>query len=68
MMLQIVGALQLILAGWASYQMVWIRYSPNPDDRWTENELINWFPPGITYKATFIKVETFSFLLLKNSK
>ncbi|XP_067944914.1 uncharacterized protein [Watersipora subatra] len=42
----IVGVLQLVLAGWAVYEMIWIRYSPNPDERWAENELVNWFPPG----------------------
>jgi len=42
----VIGALQLILGGWAIYKMVWIRYAPDPDDRWYENELEYWFPPG----------------------
>ena len=45
-LLQVIGALQLILAGWAIYKMVWIRYAPDPDERWFDNELEYWFPPG----------------------
>lgn len=39
--------MQLILAGWAIYKTVWMRYAPNPDDRMNENELEYWFPPGM---------------------
>ncbi|KAF6020692.1 hypothetical protein EB796_021000 [Bugula neritina] len=42
----IIGAFQLILGGWAIYKTLWIRYSPNRDERWEPNELEYWFPPG----------------------
>lgn len=42
----VIAGLQLILAGWAIYKLLWIRYAPNLDDRWPENELEYWFPPG----------------------
>ncbi|KAF6017694.1 hypothetical protein EB796_023976 [Bugula neritina] len=42
----VVGAVQLIMAGWAIYKMIMIRYAPNLDDRWNDNEIVYWFPPG----------------------
>ena len=43
---QVIAGLQLILSGWAIYKTLWIRYAPDRDQRWPENELEYWFPPG----------------------
>jgi len=51
---QVVGAVQLIMAGWAIYKMIMIRYAPNLDDRWNDNEIVYWFPPGKMYTGALL--------------